>query len=353
MKDRDKFINLVLEGCVKNLGYSIQELNIDYSGIMSKWILVKEIDEYNHKVILLCYEYYDNKNDQWIIRDLQDNLNISNVTMTKIFFTDDYQWVENYINQINNESSQYSSTYNSYNIDKSCVILNENADRIFYYTRDNEELINLISYYINVKANNSSNNVNRKRGLEKATITYIFIGINIFMYIITAFLSGNLIDSNVNVLVFLGAKFNPLIDRGQYYRLLTCTFLHGGIVHLGFNMYALYSIGPFVEKVYGKWKYAFIYLVSGIVSSTFSYMFSPSISIGASGSIFGLLGACAVMALKYKDRIGRGFINNIMSVIFINLIIGFSIANVDNLGHIGGLIGGLIISFIFIGSIEK
>ncbi|WP_315121514.1 rhomboid family intramembrane serine protease [uncultured Clostridium sp.] len=353
MNNRDKFINLVLEGCVRNLGYSIQELNIDYAGIISQWILVKKIDEYNHKVILLCYEYYDNKNDQWIIRDLQDNLNIGNMTLAKIFFTNDYQWIENYIKQIDNEPSQDSSEYNFDNIDKSCVILDENGDRIFYYTGDNEEIINLMSYYININANNNSSNVSRKRGLEKATITYIFMGINIFMYIITAILSRNLIDSNVNVLVFLGAKVNPLIDRGQYYRLLTCTFLHGGIVHLGFNMYALYSLGPFVEKVYGKWKYAFIYLVSGIVSSTFSYMFSPSISIGASGSIFGLLGASAVIALKYKDKLGRGFINNIMSVIFINLIIGFSIANVDNLGHIGGLIGGLIISFIFMAGVKE
>ena len=76
------------------------------------------------------------------------------------------------------------------------------------------------------------------------------IVINIIMYLITALLSGNLIDSNVNVLIFLGAKVNPLIDRGQYYRLLTCIFLHGGLIHLALNMYASIRFRSFSRKKY-------------------------------------------------------------------------------------------------------
>mgnify|MGYP000989394012 FL=1 len=125
----------------------------------------------------------------------------------------------------------------------------------------------------------------------KAPVTYTIIGINIAAYIITAFLSNNIASSNTNVLVFLGAKVNSLIAQGEYYRLVTCMFLHGGIVHLGFNMYALYSIGPLVENVFGRKKFILIYFISGILSSLMSYTFSSGISIGASGAIFGLLGA--------------------------------------------------------------
>jgi rhomboid protease GluP len=181
---------------------------------------------------------------------------------------------------------------------------------------------------------------------KKPIITYVLITINVLVYILTAYLSRNIVDSNINVLILLGAKVNSLIANGQYYRLVTAMFLHGGIVHVSLNMYALYSIGPLVENVYGKGKYIVIYFLSGILSSLASFMFSNSISIGASGAIFGLLGAALIFAIKMKNRIGRGFINNIITVIGINLVIGFSIPNIDNFAHLGGLLGGIVISYV-------
>ncbi|GAA0726855.1 rhomboid family intramembrane serine protease [Clostridium malenominatum] len=334
MDNKNKFINFLLDNFMRGLGYTLQELKIEYVGVVSRWILTKPAGDGSNKVIIMCDEYYDNKNDQWVIDELK-NLNIDNVNLVKVFFTDDYNWVNAYIENIDGNKYSY-------------VFLNESVDKILYYTSDNEEIIEVASYYINSESETQKQRVGESRKTNRATMTYIFMAINIIMYGVTALLSGNIIDSNVNVLIFLGAKFNPLISMGQYYRLVTCTFLHGGIVHLGFNMYALNSLGPFVEKVYGKWKYSLIYLISGIVSSTFSYFFSESVSIGASGSIFGLLGACLIVSMRYKDKLGKGFINNIMSVIFVNLIIGFSMANVDNLGHIGGLVGGIILSFVLI-----
>lgn len=177
-------------------------------------------------------------------------------------------------------------------------------------------------------------------------LTYVIIAINVIMYLISAYFSNNILDIDINVLVFLGAKFNPLIAAGQYYRLLTCTFLHAGIVHLGLNMYALYDIGTLIEDIYGRLNFIFIYIISGIVSSIFSYMFSINVSIGASGAIFGLLGAALVVAIKMKHIIGEQFKRSIISVILINIIIGLSIPNIDNFGHIGGLIGGIIVSLI-------
>ncbi len=177
-------------------------------------------------------------------------------------------------------------------------------------------------------------------------ITYFLIAVNIIMYLISAFLSENIFDIDIRVLVYLGAKLNLLIDAGQYYRLITCTFLHGGLMHIALNMYALYAIGPLIESTYGKLKFALIYFVSGITSSFFSYKFSNGVSIGASGAIFGLLGAALVLSIKMRKVIGEEFKRNIISVILVNVIIGLSISNIDNFGHLGGLIGGVLVSML-------
>lgn len=179
------------------------------------------------------------------------------------------------------------------------------------------------------------------------TITNIIIFINIVMYIITAYLSWNIWDANTEVLIFLGAKHNELIRKGEFYRLITAMFLHGGILHIGLNMYVLKSIGTLIESTYGKLKFSLIYLVSGITSSLFSFYFSPAVSIGASGAIFGLMGAALIFGIKMRQKIGRDFLRSILQVILVNLILGFSISNIDNFGHLGGLVGGLVITSLF------
>lgn len=182
---------------------------------------------------------------------------------------------------------------------------------------------------------------------KKPWVTYIIMGINILAYLLTALLSKDIMNSNIYVLVYLGAKVNELISKGEYYRLITCMFLHGGLIHVALNMYSLYIIGPLVERVYGRVKYISIYFIAGIASSLFSYIFSNSISIGASGAIFGLLGATLLFAITIKKTVGKEFYNNIVQVIIINLIIGFSIPNIDNFGHIGGMLGGITLAKIF------
>lgn len=182
--------------------------------------------------------------------------------------------------------------------------------------------------------------------MKKLKITYGLIGLNIIFYLISAYFSGNLLEIDIRVLVFLGAKVNALIDMGEYYRLITCMFLHGNVVHLILNMYALYCIGPITEEIYGKRKYIIIYFVSGIISSLFSYSFSEGISIGASGAIFGVLGAAFYFALKMRRTIGRDFLRSIGSALLINIVIGLSVSNVDNFGHFGGVVGGIIISVV-------
>lgn len=226
------------------------------------------------------------------------------------------------------------------------IILNTMDNEVIYFNSVDENAINEIMVSLNhMEAGRTRKKPARAGGFRMEwPVTYTLIAVNVAAYILTALLSHDLINSNINVLVFLGAKVNSLIAQGQYYRLITCMFLHGGIIHLAFNMYALYAIGPVIENFFGRWRYLAIYFFSGICSSLLSFYMSPGISIGASGAIFGILGACLVFAVKMKNRIGKDFLVNIVSVIAINLFIGFSLAMVDNYGHLGGLIGGLISS---------
>lgn len=218
------------------------------------------------------------------------------------------------------------------------VIDKESSEVLAFGSIDEESLKDLYQAVIHSEY--------KKKNKTWSLVTNVLIGINIGVYILTAILSGNIINSNLGVLVFLGAKVNSLILNGEFYRLITCMFLHGGIMHLAFNMYALYSLGPLVENIYGRKKFIAIYFIAGFLSSIMSLLFSVEVSIGASGAIFGLLGAALVFGYKNKNSIGKEFMTNIFFVIAINLFMGFSIPNVDNFGHLGGLIGGILSSMI-------
>lgn len=180
-------------------------------------------------------------------------------------------------------------------------------------------------------------------------VTMSIIAINIILYIITAIMSKNIFDINAYVLLYMGGNYGALVSHGQVWRLLTCAFLHGGIIHIFCNMYALYALGPQIEILFGRVKYIIIYLLSAIGGSLLSYKFSPSsLSIGASGAIFGLFGAMVVFVLKYKDKIPKKVLNNLFGVIILNLLIGFNLQGIDNFAHIGGLLVGALVAFLFL-----
>ena len=131
------------------------------------------------------------------------------------------------------------------------------------------------------------------------------------------------------------------IESGQFYRLLTVALLHGGLWHLGFNLYALHVLGTPVESFFGKPKYILILLVSLLSGSLLSVNFNPAYiySIGASGMIFGLFGALALIG----NRVGIEW-RSILVIVGINFVIGFVLGGVDWRGHLGGLIGGTVIT---------
>ena len=185
------------------------------------------------------------------------------------------------------------------------------------------------------------------------TFTRILIGINVAVFLIMTLYGYMVYDTwngtqNLNVLVEFGAKYTPLILDGQYWRLLTAMFIHIGPMHLAFNLYALYALGPMVEGYYGHWRFLAIYFVAGLCGSLASYAFTPAISAGASGAIFGLAGAITVYFLKYRENFGaqgKAILQNMLFIIVINMVFGLSMGNIDNWGHIGGLIGGALVAW--------
>lgn len=182
-----------------------------------------------------------------------------------------------------------------------------------------------------------------------APVTMGLIAVNIMVFAASAFLSQST-EINVYVLVYLGAKFNLLIEQGEWWRLVTSAFLHGNLMHILFNMYALYNLGPFLEMRLRKVRFTAIYFISAITSGILSYFMTPSVSVGASGAIFGLLGAFLVLALRSREKGLRRVLPNILFILGINLMIGFAGSGViDNFGHIGGLLGGMASTLLLAG----
>jgi len=204
--------------------------------------------------------------------------------------------------------------------------------------------------------------INNGKGKEiykssKSTMFLIFV--NILVYFVLMFVNvkngGNPLNMSPRILYIMGANvnINILLLNGQFYRWLFAMFLHGGILHISLNMLALYYVGPLVEKVYGKSKFLIIYFVSGICSSILSSMFLTTVSIGASGAIFGLLGAVLVFAFNMRKFIGKELLKNILFVIVINAVIGLTVSSIDKFGHLGGLIGGIFVSLLFIKKVKQ
>jgi len=150
-----------------------------------------------------------------------------------------------------------------------------------------------------------------------------------------------------DLLFYLGAKVNPFIMKGQLWRLITPAVLHASLIHIGFNMYALYSLGPSLERIFGGWAFIALYLLGAIWGNTLSFFLSPNLSLGASTAIFGLIAAQGVYIYKNRLMLGqaaRPLLMNILMVVLVNLILGLS-PGIDNWAHIGGLLGGLFFAW--------
>ncbi|MBR1413593.1 MAG: rhomboid family intramembrane serine protease [Bacilli bacterium] len=171
-------------------------------------------------------------------------------------------------------------------------------------------------------------------------VTLAIIGLCLLMFLITTFTGGS--SSAYNLFRWGANLREAVVSDKQVWRLLTCAFLHAGILHLLVNMYSLFIIGSQIETYMGKIKYAVIYIISAISGSLLSIIFSENISVGASGAIFGLLGSLLYFGYHYRVYLGTVIRTQIVPIIILNLAIGFMFSGIDNFAHIGGLIGGYL-----------
>ena len=151
----------------------------------------------------------------------------------------------------------------------------------------------------------------------------------------------------------LGEKVNELIRLGQIWRLITPVFLHDsslpyGLLHIGFNMYALFLYGRGLEGRFGHWRFTLLYFLSGYAGNVLSFLVTPNASLGASTAVFGLLAAEGIFIVQNRKLLGNRANRALMNVIYvagINLLIGFSVTGIDNFGHLGGILGGILFTW--------
>ena len=171
-----------------------------------------------------------------------------------------------------------------------------------------------------------------------AVVTKTLIAVNVAVYLLEL-AAGGQINGTGNEIYRQGVLFGPEVANGDWWRLFTAMFLHYGPIHLGLNMLALWWFGAAVEQALGRWRYLLLYIVSGLAGSAGALLFSPeSLTVGASGAIFGILGAAFVLERQNIFVLGGGA----LSIIVLNLAFTFFIPGISIGGHIGGLIGGAI-----------
>ena len=209
------------------------------------------------------------------------------------------------------------------------------------------ELFMKISEDINKESFEKSKRVEKIFSMKEPIISYVFMAVSIFLFFFLVLFEGNnILEIGAMSLVEFGGNVGDLTKNGEYYRLFSSMFLHAGLIHLACNMYSLYVVGPQVESFYGKLKYFFIFLFSGLTGGILSLAFSPDnvVSVGASGAIFGILGSLCYFGYHYRVYLGNVLKSQILPIIGLNLLIGFMVSGIDNFAHIGGLIGGIFAS---------
>lgn len=183
-------------------------------------------------------------------------------------------------------------------------------------------------------------------------VTYTILGVTVLFYILqvlsVALFGYPTTFSNIGWLELYGARINEFIRAGEVWRFLTPALLHGSLTHIFFNMYALLAFGTSLERYFGRGRFFTLYVLGAFAGNVMSFLFSDGYSIGASTAVFGLIGAEAVFLFRNRELLAghfRSAIGNVLFIIAINLFLVGSLPGIDNWGHIGGLLGGLMFTW--------
>ena len=298
----------------------------------------------DYKIIRIVSNYLHN--DEQLDYDLFKAKKISSKIAKKVFtyninILNIYTDLGDNVHLENTKKMDLTYIYEDTDIEKNSLLTSKFPDIIDKLTY-NEEGVDL---FIKI-----TNDINRKNKLEmehadqvfkqkKPIITYILMALSILLFFVPYVL--NAYDEVVESFCLYGPYIR---SYGEYYRLVTAGFLHADIIHLLFNMYALYVIGSQMESYLGKVKYPIIYFFSMILGNLVSITFSDNPSLGASGAIFGLMGSMLYFGYHYRVYLGTVLKNQILPLILLNLGFGFAVSGIDNSAHIGGLIGGFLIT---------
>ncbi|MDR2734390.1 MAG: rhomboid family intramembrane serine protease [Spirochaetota bacterium] len=185
--------------------------------------------------------------------------------------------------------------------------------------------------------------------LDRIDVIKVFIGICIALFALEFLLGG---AENVGVLIALGANYGSFVDRGEFWRLVTANFLHGGLMHIFVNGYSLYILGRFAESVYGRTRLALVFLITAVFAAFVSWQANGALSVGASGGIAGFLGLLFAFTLRYREKLDprfrSNFMRNLVFIVGLNIFIALMDPRIDNWAHLGGFAAGFLSGWAFI-----
>jgi len=180
------------------------------------------------------------------------------------------------------------------------------------------------------------------------------LGINILIFVLETISGGS---TKTDVAVRFGVQATPFLEEGEYWRLFSAMFLHFGILHLACNMLSLYGLGPAIEKIYGRLRFLTIYVLSGLAGNLATWAMETytrkyTLSAGASGAIFGIIGAYIALFLipSMRQRLSARWL---LSMLGINLVYGLSTPGINMTAHLGGLLGGAAVATFMIQMIRR
>lgn len=294
--------------------------------------IVRIVSNYIHNNEQLDFDIYKTKQIMKKIKKKTFSFNIN--TLSLFVNLGDNVEIKNYVHS---DKIDCADIKNEQDLNKYDFILNQ-FPTITNETKFKEKGMELFMKITNdITKKNEQENIKAEDTFKnkKPVITWILIAINVLIFLL-GHLDITILDS-----IFLHKNIGT-----DYYRLITSAFAHYDTLHLLFNMYALYIIGPQIESFFGKSKYLLIYLFSALSGSLMSLTFLPDNggSLGASGAIFGLFGSLMYFGYHYRLYLGNTIKSQILPLVIFNLLIGFMNTGIDNAAHIGGLLGGILIT---------
>ncbi|MCZ0717102.1 rhomboid family intramembrane serine protease [Aerococcus kribbianus] len=179
---------------------------------------------------------------------------------------------------------------------------------------------------------------------KRPFVSWLLLAIQLLVFVVMESVGST---SDTQTLILFGAKYAPLLALGQWWRLILPIFIHIGLSHLIINSLTLFFLGPMVERITGHFKFLLIYLAAGVMGNALSYQFSPSVSAGASTSLFGLFAVFIALAILYpKNHYFQVLGKQYRTLIIVNIILNVFSSGVDLWGHVGGMLGGMLFTFV-------